>query len=175
MLNAHEVAGFANVRKTLRVSKPIDPQRRTYWLQVPFRYSIPIMTGMAFLHWLISRSIFLVQLNVYDINGNIDPAQSISACGYSPITIVLALCLGSVLVLVLLALSARKLGSGMPLIGPCSVAIAAACDNQDEPNAAFLPLKYGVVLRVRTDEHGRQHVGFSSKKVAPLEDGVMYS
>ena len=174
MLLSHEYTKFASVRKSLRVSRPAGKQRSTLWLQVPLKYGGPMMLAMAFLHWLVSRSIFLVQVKGYDTHGNPSARDSINACGYSLLAIILALALGAVIVLVLVALSFRKLDPGMPLVGPCSVAIAAACENQQDPRAALKPLKYGVMIEHAPDEQGRQRVGFSSREVEPLVNNVIY-
>ena len=130
------------------------------------------MISMAFLHWLVSRSIFLVQLNIYSRNEHIEPERTIRGCGYSPAAIILALCLGGTLTLSMIGLSLRKLDLSMPLTGPCSIAIAAACNTQ-EPGAALIPLQYGV-MDCEPDEQGRQHVGFSSKEVSPLVNNRVY-
>ena len=174
MLLAHEYTQFATTRKALRVSNPTGHQRSTYFLQVPFRYSLPLMAGMSVLHWLVSRSIFLVQISVEDVGGTVQQGK-ISGCGYSPMAIVLALCLGGMIVLALVGLSARKLDRCMPIAGSCSLAIAAACSHPDEDDPATLPLMYGVMGECKLGEHERLHVGFSSKEVARLVDGVVYT
>jgi hypothetical protein len=58
---AREWSGYGVQRNGLRVStNRLGAQRSTYFLQLPYRYSIPIITGTGALHWLLSESIFLV-------------------------------------------------------------------------------------------------------------------
>lgn len=169
MLLSYEYTKFASVRSTLRVSRPAGRQRSTLWLQIPMKYGGPVMLGMAFLHWLVSRSFFYVQGNQLA-----DGTRNSYECGYSLLADILAICLGSLLVLALVAMSFRKLDPGMPLVGSCSIAIAAACANQEDRQATLEPLKYGVIADREADEHGRQRVGFSNREVEPLVDGVVY-
>lgn len=81
MVMAHEYARFASVRKPLRVTRPYGEQRSTFWLQLPYRYIVPIMLIMAFMHWSVSRSIYLVQLEIYDNNGELIAGRSVTDVG----------------------------------------------------------------------------------------------
>lgn len=133
---------------------------------------------MATLHWLISQAIFLVKIDLYDVNGSlleIAPNEgSTSAVGYLPLAILLAIILGILLLLALVVLSFRKFKPGIPLVGSCSLAIAATCGNTRENDAALKPLKYGVLTTKDPDLNGRKYVGFSQYEVGPLVDGVEY-
>ncbi|WYZ34024.1 hypothetical protein EsH8_I_000300 [Colletotrichum jinshuiense] len=169
MVFGHEYARFASFRKPLRVSRPYGQQRTTLWLQLPYRYIVPIMVTMAFLHWAVSRSIYLVQLTVFDNNGIELPNSAVDGCGYSPPAIALALCLGGVLILMLIGFSLRRLDPGIPIAGSCSLAISAAAHTGSyEADAAAHPLQYGVITQAGVDELGRRRVGFSSTPVEPL-------
>ncbi|KAK5677181.1 hypothetical protein LTS10_010370 [Elasticomyces elasticus] len=191
MLLTAEYCRFARVRSTLRVSKPKGKQKSTYWLNIPWNYSGLLMASMATLHWLVARSIFLMKVSVFDNNGVLVPAREINACGYSPFAILVATLLGVVMTVVLIGLSYRRLDAGIPVAASCSVAIAAAC-HQGRSGMAEEPLMYGVVEdeeQARDWPYGsgegagadgreftaaRRRVGFSSKDVSPLEDGVVY-
>ncbi|KAK4893990.1 hypothetical protein LTR27_007796 [Elasticomyces elasticus] len=191
MLLTAEYCRFARVRSTLRVSKPKGRQKSTYWLNIPWNYSGLLMASMATLHWLVARSIFLMKVSVFDNNGVLVPAREINACGYSPLAILVATLLGVVMTVVLIGLSYRRLDAGIPIAASCSVAIAAAC-HQGRSGMAEEPLMYGVVEdeeQIRDWRYGsgegagadgrepsaaRRRVGFSSKDVSPLEDGVAY-
>ena len=176
MVGGHEYTRFASTRKSLRVSEPRGTQRSTFWLQLPYRYILPLMSAMAVLHWLIARSIFLVKITVYYPDQSLDPANSISACGYSTIALVFAVCLGGILTLPLYGLAFRKLDPGMPIAASCSLLLSAACHlGGNEENAALQPLKYGVVSDNQSNEKAKARVGFSSQEVAPLVSGVIYS
>ena len=178
MLLAYEYSKFASDRKALRVSSPRGQQRSTFWLQLPYRYILPIMTAMVLLHWLISRSIFLVQLKVFDISGKEALGRGVNACGFSPLALMLALLLSGSMVVVLAAFRRfRRLDSGMPVASSCSIAMSAAAQPSgwEDVDMDLLPLQYGVILdnRVR-DKHGRKHVGFSSNEVGSLASSVTY-
>jgi hypothetical protein len=58
MLVAQEWSRYKTERKPLLVTSPVDQQRDTYWLNVPFRYGVPIMVVSGSFYWLTSQSIF---------------------------------------------------------------------------------------------------------------------
>ncbi|KAK3069693.1 hypothetical protein LTR53_011759 [Teratosphaeriaceae sp. CCFEE 6253] len=64
MLLAREWAGFLHSPRALRVSDPWGQQQSTYWLQLPYPYSVPLITTLALLHWAVARSLFLVEIMV---------------------------------------------------------------------------------------------------------------
>jgi hypothetical protein len=187
MLLAHEWSIMATNHQPLRVSRPRGKQRSTYYLQLPYRYILPLMAAMSCLHWLLARSIFLLQVKVFNNAGAEKPDGSIHVCSYSLFAIMIVLCVGAVMILTLVGLSRmRRLHGGIPVVGSCSAAISAACHLPDsdvregDENLvahAFLPLIYGVISSGR-DTEGCQwqkpHAGFSSGLVMPLRDGVQY-
>jgi hypothetical protein len=59
MLSAVEYDNYATDQKPLRVSWPRGAQRSTYYLSLPYRYSVPLLVVSAVLHWLVSQSLFL--------------------------------------------------------------------------------------------------------------------
>jgi hypothetical protein len=189
MLSFNENSRFATQRQTLRVSCPVGEQRSTYYLQVPYRYSVPFLTSIALLHWLISRGLYLLNIIVYDISGTEVPSRAHYSRGVSPLALLLAFILGTTMWIVLFVLMGKKLGRGMPIIGTCSVAISAACH---PPNVGSEDttkgLMYGVVLQEPRDfqEPGDAFlrsadqaevgdVSFSSGNVRPLMVGTVYS
>jgi hypothetical protein len=190
-----EWAKFASERKALRVSRPRGEQRSTFWLTLPYRCSLPLMLAMVLLHWLVSRSLFLVRISIYDVNGWHDLSRDINACGFSPLALLLALCVSTIMIAVLVGLGRfRYIEAGIPTVSSCSVAISAAVHPlQSEPeDASLLPLQYGVIPsntvsktqytdRETSDAQwsrpplsGREHVSFSSGPVRPLENGAVY-
>lgn len=44
----------------LRVSYPTGDQISTYRLQLPYKYSVPLIAVSILLHWLVSNSLFLL-------------------------------------------------------------------------------------------------------------------
>ena len=183
MLTAKEWSAFAHQRKTLRVTCPVGNQRSTYWLQLPYRYGIPLLVMSAVLHWLVSQSLFLVRVTVTYQPGEVreyglqyDPSQGyrglISSCGYSPIAIITVIPLGTLLLLVIIANGFRKYRQGMPLAGNCSAAISAACHQPEEDvDAALLPVSWGALST--NDPIG--HCCFTSFDVSPPVEGELYA
>ena len=133
MLSATEWNRFYCHRKSLRVSSPTQTQRSTYWLQLPWTYSFPLVVASGVLHWLVSQSLFPVFINQYDPNGLLESTGgstsqgSIAACGFSVYALLLTFILGSFMYLILILTMNRKLPGGMPVVGSCSLAISAAC------------------------------------------------
>jgi hypothetical protein len=75
---AHGFTSYMHERKALRVTAPRGKQRDTYWLNVPFRYAIPMTVMSGLFHWLASQSIFMVQITI--TNDQRFPARQISTC-----------------------------------------------------------------------------------------------
>ncbi|KAF2808778.1 uncharacterized protein BDZ99DRAFT_39707 [Mytilinidion resinicola] len=67
----------ATTRKGLRVTNPAGAQRPAYFLQVPYRWAIPLTTMSGVLHWLLSQSFLRIDLR--DAQGNLKPNASKSA------------------------------------------------------------------------------------------------
>lgn len=67
LLAEREWNQFARKARGLRISSiPSSSQRSSYFLQLPYRFAIPIMLLSGVLHWLVSQSIFLVAVETYD-------------------------------------------------------------------------------------------------------------
>lgn len=186
MLLGHEYNQFAVKRKPLRVSRPKGQQRSTYFLSLPYRYSIPLMTSIGALHWLIARSIFLVSIMEYDNTGK-EKDSSSNTCGYSSMSIVFALIVGGIMIVALVVNGCRRLDPGMPVASSCSVAISAACHLPiGQEDAALRPIMYGVVEDTEQgigteyfghsiiEDQGHGHPCFSSADVTPLLAGRTY-
>lgn len=157
MLSAAEYSSYGVERKPLRVTNPIGLQRSTYWLSVPFRYSIPLLIAFAILHWLVSQSIFYVfVIGPKTIDG--DPTSLASTCGYSPIAIIFAIGVGTLMVLTLPALGLRRFKSKMPVAGSSSLVISAACHPpRADRGAACERVMWGKII---SDDAPQREVGF---------------
>ena len=60
MLSEFEWAKLSTAYRSLRVTRPKGPhQRSTYRLQLPYRWSLPLLLVSAVLHWLYSNSFYL--------------------------------------------------------------------------------------------------------------------
>ena len=178
MLLAQEWNRYATHRKTLRVTSAVGEQRSTYWLQLPYRYSIPLLLTSATLHWLVSQSIFLARVIVLDDMGVEVPQATVSACGYSTIATIFVIFLGSLIVIVGLAHGFRRFYSVMPLARSCSAAISAACHPPEmDTDAALKAVQWGIV-ETYDNENGDNDVGhccFTSFEVSEPIEGQMYA
>lgn len=178
MLLAKEWSRFAHHRKTLRITSPKGQQRSTYWLQLPYRYSIPLLATSSLLHWLVSQSIFLARVTVIDPTGVEDIEESISTCGYSNIAIIFVIGFGSILPLIAIAYGFRRYPSGMPFAANCSAAISAACHPPEgDIDAASKPLQWGVTGEVVETDAGHiiGHCSFTSLEVTSPVEGQLYA
>lgn len=113
--------------KLLRTSNPVGQQRATHFLQLPFRFAIPLVAVAILLHWLISQSIFLVVVASYNADGSLSSPFRIATCGFSPISMIFVMIGGIVMLLCLLGISMIKLDGTVPIVSSCSAAISAAC------------------------------------------------
>ncbi|KAE8152089.1 hypothetical protein BDV25DRAFT_128292 [Aspergillus avenaceus] len=130
---------------------PHGLQRSTYYLSLPYRYSIPLMAVSAILHWIVSQSLFFVQIIPYDIHGNAVPEDRLLGCGYSPIAIF-------------------RLRARMPLAVSCSVATSAACHPLVYGEHALNPVMWGEVV-VGGDKDGLGGETVDDDKVEDRECG----
>ena len=175
MVTAAEWATFASVRKALRVSRPSKGQRSTYWLQLPWKYSIPLMSVSILLHWLVSRSLFIVRINVFGWDEMEQPDRDISACGYSPLAILIVILVVVLSLIVMLVAGWQKLTPGIPVCGSNSLAIAAACHYSEsgDPEVARKPLLWGVTKPAEKGSPG--HCSMSDEDVEKPIEGMTYT
>ena len=170
MLLADEWSRFGYQRKPLRVSDPKKDQRSTYFLQLPFKYAIPLLILSGVLHWLLSQSIFLARVSVSrwgwaDPDGMTSISWTLTTCGCSPMAMIFLIILGVFMIMTAILFGLRGYKPGIPLVRSNSALIAAACHVlKDEPDAAFYPVQWGVV-RTPGLESGVGHCSFSSKHV----------
>lgn len=179
MLLALEWSSYATRRKGLRVTVPLgskqikSSQRSTLYLQLPKRYSLPLMVASTLLHWLVSQSIFLAIIKEVDYSTGIpiDKGYGKVGCGFSPLGIVLSAALSGAMLLVLWGFALwRRYDSSMPLVGSCSLAISAAC-HTDQWDVARGEVMWGVVY----EKDGIRHATFSRGDVQPLREGGIYA
>ncbi|KAI1842909.1 hypothetical protein JX266_010927 [Neoarthrinium moseri] len=139
-------------KKPLRVSSPVGMQRSSYFLSLPFKYSIPLLGLSTVLHWLISQSLFLVQSSAFGpgAQGERLPVYDMSARGYSPLGCLMALALAFLMILLLPLNGVLRNYENIPLgfqrIGHNSSAIKALCQQPEEDRDAHLfPISIGIV------------------------------
>jgi hypothetical protein len=145
-----EVSKFAIQRAGLRVSSPVKGthQRSTYYLHLPFHYSIPFLILSAFLHWALSRSFFLVRSDIYSPSGTIIPSTAGRIMGgYSAIGILIAFILAVVLIvgLIVVAIILRRSRKDVPSLDTCSLKFSAACHPPEgDEDVAEKEVVYGI-------------------------------
>ncbi|KAI0018537.1 hypothetical protein F4780DRAFT_511856 [Xylariomycetidae sp. FL0641] len=110
-LVAAELLAFMTEKRPLRVSSPIGVlQRSSYMLFLPYRYTIPLMIACILLHWLVSRSIFIVATSVYSagpdgVRGDTEDATRLA---FSATAMLATAALGTTMLLFLLLNGLRK-------------------------------------------------------------------
>jgi hypothetical protein len=184
MLMGHEWTSYAHKRKGLRVSrKPAGMQRSTYFLQLPFKFGIPLSVFSVVLHWLVSQSVFVVIIDEYTSEGEprfldfYSPIEKGSRLGFSPMPMVDVLIVGTVMACSVIGFGFIPYKRGMPLAGSCSMAISAAChprktdESGSESRDWEQKLQWGVV---ETNAEGVGHCAFSTHHVEPLVQGRFY-
>lgn len=129
MVAADEYSSYGVSRKSLRVTWPVksSQQRSSYWLSVPYHYSIPVLVLYTTLHWLVSQSLYHTTALPYSEYVYSDADIGLDNISYSPLPLFVSILIGGVLMIILIGLGFRKLKSEMPLVGTCSAAISAAC------------------------------------------------
>jgi len=138
MFLAADWSTFAFKPQTLMVSSPAGRQRGTWLLGAPLGWGIALLALQTLLHWLVSQSIFVVQMTVYNkdgseemsFNADIDPknVSGFTDCGYSPIAIIFSVIAAGVLLLSAIIFLFRRFPAGSPpVVSTCSAAISAAC------------------------------------------------
>jgi hypothetical protein len=184
-------------RQPLRVSDPIpsSAQVSTYWLSLPYRYSIPLLGSSLLLGWLASQALFYYRLVFRDNDGSLfqerysyyepilidtspDPLGTYQGLGWSGMGVIL-LMIASVCVFTLsLAFGLQKCAPGLPLGPTSSLVIAAACHPpEDDPDAAKKVVQWG---EVQSDNNGEErdpvrHCTVTSRKVESPKAGRWYA
>ncbi|KAL8365470.1 hypothetical protein RB595_004333 [Gaeumannomyces hyphopodioides] len=150
---------FAQTTKGLRVSTHrAGAQRAAYFLQLPFRYAVPLTVATGVLHWLISQTIFLVFIE-FVTNHDATPKKTQISCAWSPFGVVLITLVGTIMLMALVWVASRRLRSPMPIAGSCSVAISAACHPSTYEEGAWeKPLRWGMQKDGIQDETIEVHV-----------------
>lgn len=132
--------------KALRVTNPKGQQSSTYFLQLPYRYSVPLLTISILLHWLLSGCIYILvmQGDYFDLSGSIGPFDSSMAIGFSTKSLFTMMSLSIFLAFMPLLFGLIPLPPKTFVVGSNSLAIAAACQvsplvgqNQPRPEKSY--------------------------------------
>jgi hypothetical protein len=190
---ASEWNQFSQTRKGLRVStNPRGAQRTTYFLQLPYRISLPLIAVSGILHWLCSQSLFLVSVSVnararqeyFNEPTPVDPLDTMvfdfTSCGYSPRAIIVTIVVSALMLLAALGVGRKRFKTAMPISSTCSASISAMCHlpkSENREDAALHPVKWGVTSfdGISADGSRFGHCSFSTRAVQAPEDGQLYA
>ncbi|KAH8589005.1 hypothetical protein B0O99DRAFT_582222, partial [Bisporella sp. PMI_857] len=170
IVSATEWDGYARFRKGLRVSGiPRGAQRVTHFLQLPYRYSIPLMVFSTLLHWLISQSIFVVSVVTDPKNnsaGTDTENYDFITCGYSLTPMAVTFGLGFLFIVSAVIVGMSRLRSNIPICFNNSKLIANECHPDPfRENEAYRRLQWGP----RRNEDGSIQYAFSS---VPIDHSI---
>ena len=179
---AVEWASYSTSRKGLRLSYgAVGEQRISYFLQLPYRLSIPLMLTFIVFHWLVSQSIFLAVVETWDATGVLDHQNSVASCGYSPLAMIWTLVVTAVVILFTVLIGRLRLRGDIPLVGCTSVGISAACHPPKEGSDHTRPVMWGAIdegfQQETISNEGTSRIGhctFSSEAVAVPLRGNFY-
>lgn len=177
---ALEWASYVTKRKGLRVSWRKGNQRSSYYLQIPYRYGVPLLILSITLHFLISQSIFIAAMRYYGED------DGFSDIGYSPRAILTTFCVATVIIVAQVVFSLRRIDGRIPFHGNKSAVISAACHPgrtcrqdhgaEDRNRVSTLPLKWGAfplceeaATNNSKDRDGDDTVGHCGFSADPVE------
>jgi hypothetical protein len=169
---AEEWNSLAKSRKHLRVTNPVGEQRSTYFLQLPYRWSLPLVVVGGLLHWTLSQTFFLVRIDFLDRRGALT-TDSKSACGFSSLSLMIFVAVGLLVLAVIGVIGFWKMPMRMPIAGSCSLAISAACHPPPEDVDPQLKSVMWGVVKARAGEENR-HCSLSSGQVTVPREGEIY-
>lgn len=162
---------FITKQQRLRVSIPEDGQKSSYFLSLPYRYSLPLLLCSTMIHWLLSQSIFIIQTRGFTYTGEESmggfarvSSYDASVVGYSAIGLVLCILASGLLMATLILVGLKHLPTytgdvetddmaisklevrRMPLVSTCSAAISAACQRRiADEDLHLLSLQWGKI------------------------------
>ena len=194
MIQLRDWTSLATERRPLRVSdpEPGSDQISTYWLSLPYRYSIPLLILSAGSSWLTSQTLYFYRYMAYDNDGEphlyANPAGSnyihtqssrvFQGLGFSAFGLFLSLVLGALVFIASIAFSLRRCAPGLPLGPTNSLVIAAACHPPDNDRyAARKKVRWGAIDdgQDRVGPDAPQHCTITSRRVTSPVVGMWYA
>lgn len=178
---ATEWEQYSMQRKGLRVSASRrGAQRSTYFLQLPYRFALPLMVLSGLMHWLCSQSIYLVSLEGPAKYRLKDGDEEYITCGYAPGAILGVICIGSAMVAIVNLVGRKRFGGTIPVAGSCSASMSAMChlpENEDGVETVCLPLQWGVTdLQIHRESYDQVgHCSFSSGAVGSPQEAQLFA
>ncbi|RAR12289.1 hypothetical protein DDE83_004177 [Stemphylium lycopersici] len=128
LLSEREISQYGVSFQPLRVSLARGAQKPTHRLQLPYAWSIPLISISGFLHWMLSNCIF-PKVNVgYEFYPPYKPGTWTGrGLGYSTLALLITLVACVAAVLLPVGLGCTKLRSDMLVVRNDSAVLAAAC------------------------------------------------
>jgi len=186
---------ITGARKALRVTYPRGQQRSTFYLQLPYYYSVPLLVAAIVMHFLASETVFLARLQYYDSNGAPRNDLGWMNVGLSLSGLLSSCCVGTALILIQIFHAWLPLiDNRIPIHGNSSVVISAMChppteherehhsiDNNELGKLATRPLMWGVTRQPELRSDGNEtlllpgHCGFTADVVELPIIGSSYS
>ncbi|KAF2649839.1 hypothetical protein K491DRAFT_167900 [Lophiostoma macrostomum CBS 122681] len=179
MVQLRDWASLASRRQALRVSnpEPASDQVSTYWLSLPYLYSIPLLLAGVLLGWLVSQTLFIVRYALFDELSADDVPDVGYTMGYSAIALVCLFIFGLVILGVSVAVGCCKCSPGMPLGPSNSLVIAAACHPPETDRyAARNMVRWGAVPTGNITEEAsmKENCTITSRRVEYPIEGRWY-
>jgi hypothetical protein len=156
---AKEWALMSTAYRPLRVTDPKGDQISTYRLQLPYKYSIPLIMLSIFLHWLLSNTLYTFVsegsyfLNVDTSVDNVLPSDSAAVVGYSSWSLLVLLAVSAVLIWVPLGFGYLRLPGHMVTVGSNSLALSAACHGREQARSPQFPGHLPVICAASKCSH----------------------
>lgn len=164
---------MAKYRKGLRVTRPQEKQRSTYFLSLPYKWALPLVAASGILHWLLSQSLFVFRSDVYTRHGKFVLDSSRLGCGFSALSLLTFTIVALLLVIAVGYVGTRSMQQKMPLAASCSLVISAACHSPtDDQDAHLKKVKWGVVEKSLGSGH--THYSITAKEVRKPITGQIY-
>ncbi|KAG5665370.1 hypothetical protein KAF25_009495, partial [Fusarium avenaceum] len=152
MLAEVEWSKYSINYRSLRVTSPQGQQRSTYRLQLPYRWSIPLVLVSVLLHWTYSNCIYVTNYEIYNPEYPYDMKSSSETLQYSALAVLVALVLSIAVALSPLFLVCMRLPGKLPIGASNSAVISAACHCVPQPPISAAPNKIGVSVQAMEDE-----------------------
>ncbi|RPA74348.1 hypothetical protein BJ508DRAFT_418645 [Ascobolus immersus RN42] len=179
-----EVLNFTTERKPLRVSSPSGEQRTSYFLTLPWRYSIPFSVATMIVSWGVGQSWMFVRtvrhgVNTSTLATSTNTVRKVSTISFSVNGGLASLILGSVVLIFILIMGLRKLPpTGPVVVGSACVGAISRSDGEEDMGyfgtggEAMRCWERGVMWGVVDDEEGE--VGWGVGGVGELGVGRRY-
>lgn len=176
---------LASRRQPLRVStpEPGSAQTSTYWLSLPYRYSVTLIVSSIMLSWLMSQALFVYRYTPVNDDEAAYKQHRLwpdNHLVYSAFYALASIAAGVCVFAISLLLGLPKCPPGLPLGPTNSLVIAAAWHPPEgDETAASKLVQWGVVTRasrnIGREEGSILHCTITSRKVEAPTEGFRYA